>query len=161
MSRELDILQLADYYEKITFRDAEAYLIINKKIEKYNCLFGFISFPNDFETAKGLFDLLEQTALSKGYHHLVGPVNYCTWMSYRWAINNFDCKLFPDCDNPPYYPETVEKLGYSQLYTYRSALVDANNPLYAIGETVLKQKQKEGFTFKLYENENELPIMNQ
>ena len=57
MSRELDILQLADYYEKITFRDAEAYLIINKKIEKYNCLFGFISFPNDFETAKIVVEL--------------------------------------------------------------------------------------------------------
>lgn len=153
MSKEFDILQLADYYEKVTFRDAEAYLIINKKMMEYNCLFGFITFPNDYETAKGLFDRLERAAIEQGYNHLVGPVNYCTWMTYRWTISNFDFKLFPDCDNPSYYPELVEKLGYRQLYTYRSALIDNNNPLYALGSSVLKQKEKEGFTFKLYENE--------
>ena len=31
MSKELDILQLADDYEKVTYKDAQAYLIINKK----------------------------------------------------------------------------------------------------------------------------------
>lgn len=153
MSKELDILQLADDYKKVTYKDAEAYLIINKKMEKYNCLFGFIDFPNDYETAKGLFDELEKEAAARGYHHLVGPVNYCTWMTYRWAISNFDFKLFPDCNNPSYYPEMIEKLGYSQLYTYRSALIDTNNPLYAAGSLILKQKEKEGFKFKLYEKE--------
>ena len=153
MSKELDILQLADDYEKVTYKDAQAYLIINKKIKEYNCLFGFIDFPDDYETAKGLFDLLERKALERGYHHLVGPVNYCTWMSYRWTISNFDCKLYPDCTNPAYYPQTVERLGYRQLYTYRSAVVNTNNPLYALGEVILKQKQKEGFVFRLFERE--------
>ncbi len=153
MNRELAILELADYYERVEYRDASAYLIINEKMEDYKCMFGFIEFPNDIETARGLFELLENVARNKGYTTLVGPVNYCTWMSYRWAISNFDMRLFPDCTNPPYYPEIVRQLGYKELFTYRSAHIDMNNPLYEIGEEMLEQKIKEGFEFKLFEND--------
>ncbi len=151
MNNELEILKLADYYEKFEYKNASAYLIINNKIENHKCMFGFTEFPNDIEVARELFNRLEMRAREKGFNELVGPLNYCSWMSYRWAINNYDLKLFPDCNNPKYYVDIIKKLGYKELYTYRSAFIDINNPLFFIGEETYKEKLKEGYTFKFFE----------
>lgn len=153
MDRQLEILALADEYEKVEYRGASAYLIINKKIEQYPCLFGFVQFPNDEEIAKNLFDQLQRRASQRGYTSIVGPVNYCTWMDYRWTIENFDLKLFPDCENPPYYPQMIKKFGYRELYTYRSALIDMENPMFHVGKTIYEEKLLQGFSFKLYEKD--------
>lgn len=155
---ELDILKNADYYKKMTFGDAEGYLIINKKMKDYPCLFGFINMPDDKKTAAGLFAKLEDEAKKQGYRNIVGPVNYCTWMSYRWCISNFDFRLCPDCDNPPYYPEIIKKLGYRELYTYRSAVVSMNNPICQIGKSAFQNKLKEGYTFKIFEKDDIYPL---
>lgn len=150
MDKELRILELADYYEKFIVEDAEGYLIINKKIKDYQCMFGFIKLPNNLETSKKIFSLIEEKAKKLGYKNIVGPVNYTTWMSYRWAINNYNLKLYPDCDNPGYYVDTIRSLGYKKLYTYRSVFIDMDNKLYDIGEAVYNQKIDEGFDFKLF-----------
>ncbi len=153
MNRELEILSLADYYERISYKNASAYLIINNKMEEHKCLFGFVELPQDFETVDKLFALVEKRAKELGHKEIVGPLNYCTWMSYRWALNMFDTRYYPDCENPSYYPEYIKKLGYKPLYTYRSATVKMKNMLFDMGEEILGQKQAEGFEFKLFENE--------
>ncbi len=153
MKNELEILKLADDYKLVEYKKAKAYLIVNRKMEDYQCMFGFVEFPNDIDQAKGLFDLLEEEAKKRGFNAIVGPINYSTWMSYRFAISNFEFKLFPDCDNPEYYPKMIEELGYKELNTYRSALIDINNPLFLMGEDIYKEKLSEGFIFKRYENE--------
>ncbi|MDE5769763.1 MAG: hypothetical protein K2H82_10305 [Oscillospiraceae bacterium] len=153
MSIELEILNLADEYELFEYKGAKAYLIINKKMEQYNCLFGFVEFPNDLAVTKELFGRMENRAKEKGFSSLVGPVNYCSWMSYRWAVNRFDIKLFPDCTNLPYYPELIRQMGYRELYTYRSAVIKLPNPLFSVGESIYKQKCHEGFIFRFYEGE--------
>lgn len=153
MDKELEILKIADYSEKVVMGEASAYLIVNKKMLDYQCMFGFVDFPNDLEKARRLFDELEKRAKELGYKSIVGPINYTTWLTYRWAIDNFDLKLYPDCDNPNYYPEIIKKLGYQELYTYRSATIDMNNELYYIGERVLKEKEKEGYTFEFVPSE--------
>ena len=116
-------------------------------------MFGFVRLSDRINDAKVLFGKIEARAIELGYTSIVGPVNYCSWMSYRWAINKFDFKLYPDCVNPPYYINIIEKLGYRKLFTYRSAFVDMNNPLYYIGEDIYNQKVGEGFQFRLYEGE--------
>ena len=97
---ELAILELADEYELFEYKGAKAYLIINKKMEEYQCLFGFISFPNDISVAGELFGRMERRAREKGFSSIVGPINYCSWMSYRCAISRYDLKFFPYCNNP-------------------------------------------------------------
>lgn len=153
MYDELAILELADYYELFIYGSASAYLIVNKKMEQHKCLFGFVYLPDDIAVAEGLFGQMERRAREMGFTSIVGPVNYCSWMSYRWAISRHDLRFFPDCDNPPYYPELIKKLGYRELYTYRSAFVKLRNPLFAEGERAYEQKCKDGFTFRLYEGE--------
>ena len=151
MDRELEILKLADYYELVEYKDARAYLIINNKLKDYKCMFGFAEFPNDSKIAAELFHKLERIAKEKGFHNLIGPLNYCSWMTYRWAVNNYDMKLFPDCNNPKYYVDIIKELGYKELYTYRSASIDINNPLFFIGEDIYNQKLEEGFVFEFFE----------
>ena len=112
MNIEKGILQLADYYEKFEAGASSAYLIINEKMKDYKAMFGFAELGEDKEEWKEIFSRMEDKAKEMGYSSLVGPLNYCTWMSYRWAISRFDMKLFPDCTNPPFYPEYIKELGY-------------------------------------------------
>ena len=115
METELDILQLADYSERFTEGEASAFLIINKNITAHPCMFGFEKLPEDFETVKKLFEKIESKAKELGYSDIIGPLNHNTWMNYRWATDNYDQILFPDCTNPPYYVDYIKRLGYDTL----------------------------------------------
>lgn len=150
---EEEILALADYSEKFSVNGCSAYLMINKKMQDHQCLFGFAELTDSVEDVRELFSQMEERAKSLGYHELVGPVNYCSWMSYRWAISRFDMKLFPDCTNPPHYVDNIRAIGYRELYTYRSADIDINNPLYLAGEALYRQKLEEGYTFRFHTGE--------
>lgn len=154
MEDQIKILDLADYYEQFEVGDCRAYLIINQKIKDYPAMFGFVSLSQDFSAVKDLFDRMEDRARQMGYSHLIGPLNYSTWMSYRWAISRFDLQLFPDCNNPDYYNHFIQKLAYQVLYTYRSAVVDMNNPLFAQGQAIYRAKCREGYSFKTYDSTN-------
>lgn len=153
MHEEYEILSLADHHERFTNGGSSAELIINNRMEDHPCLFGFVTLSDNAEEVRALFAAMEQRAKELGFHELAGPVNYCSWMSYRWAISRFDMHLFPDCDNPPFYPELLEQTGYRKLYTYRSASVDMHNPVYQMGEALYRQKCSEGVVFRLYEGE--------
>lgn len=158
MDKELQILALADRYEQFSVNGCSAYLIINRKMNEHQCLFGFAELSESLDDARELFSAMERRARELGYNELVGPVNYCSWMSYRWAISGYDIRLYPDCTNPPYYAEHIKALGYRELYTYRSARIDINNPMYHAGEQLYKQKLKEGFTFELRRGEEAYAI---
>ena len=79
-------------------------------------------------------------------------------MSYRWAVSRFDMKLFPDCANPPHYVDNIRSIGYRELYTYRSADIDINNPLYLAGEALYRRKLEEGYTFRFYMVRKRMPL---
>ena len=99
MNEQLKILSSADYSERIEYRGSSCCLIVNNNLKEDKCMFGFVDLENDFEAAKGLFEKAERRAKELGFRRLFGPMNYNTWMSYRWALNDFDVKYFPDCDN--------------------------------------------------------------
>ena len=153
MNKELAILQLADYKELFENGRSSCYLIINNKLEEYPCMFGFTELSDDLEEVKELFRQVEERARELGQKHLIGPVNYTTWMSYRWAISQYDQKYYPDCENPPYYVDYIRQLGYRELYTYRSAHINTNNVLFESGEEIFRKKKEEGFEFRLYRGE--------
>lgn len=156
MEREKDILQLADYYEKFEVGDSSAYLIINKSMKEYQAMFGFARLSEKKDEWERIFALMEARARQLGHRSLIGPLNYSTWMSYRWAISRFDLNLFPDCTNPPYYPDYIKELGYRELYTYRSAEIVMENPLHELGGQVYNEKMAEGYRFVRYEGEEAL-----
>ena len=153
MNEQLKILSSADYSERIEYRGSSCYLIVNNNLKEDKCMFGFVDLENDFEAAQGLFEKAERRAKELGFRRLFGPMNYNTWMSYRWALNDFDVKYFPDCDNEAYHIDFIRRLGYKELYTYRSAHVRLDNKLFSIGEAVYRQKLNEGFTFKFFAGE--------
>jgi len=158
MNSELEILTLADYYEKFEKDGCEAYLIINNKMKDYRAMFGFVKLIYNKEAAKEVFFALEKKAKELGFKHLVGPINYNTWMSYRFAISNYELKLFPDCNNPAYYNDIIKGLGYKELYTYRSASIDMNNPMFEIGESEYREKLAEGYSFKTFEDKEAFEV---
>ncbi len=153
MEQELEILELADYSERFEAGGCSAYLIVNKKMQDCQCLFGFVTLTESLSDVCALFEAMENRAREMGYSTLTGPVNYCSWMSYRWTVSNFETKLYPDCTNPEYYPELVKKAGYHELYTYRSADIDIHNPLFEAGRELYQQKLSEGFTFRFFEGD--------
>lgn len=156
MNEELEILKLADYSELFEDGNARAYLIINSKMADHQCLFGFVSLPEDFEAAKRLFGRIEKRAREMGYCEIIGPINYCTWLSYRFALDRYDMKLYPDCDNPSYYVDYLRRLGYDEFLTYRSARVKIRNPLYEVGKKSFEEKRSQGIIFKYYDGEEAL-----
>lgn len=156
MDEELEILKLADYSELFEEKGAKAYLIINSKIADHPCLFGFVNMIEDFETVKILFTRIEERARDLGHHEIIGPINYCTWLSYRFALDRYDMRLYPDCDNPSYYVKFLKKLGYEEFLTYRSARVKIHNPTYEIGKKSFEEKESRGIVFKHFEGKDAL-----
>ena len=156
MEREKGILQLADYYEKFEVGDSSAYLIINENMRDYKAMFGFAELSDKKDEWEELFHLIEEKAKALGYNALVGPLNYSTWMSYRWAVSRFDLRFFPDCTNPSFYPDYIKELGYRELYTYRSAEIAIKNPLNEVGEQIYNEKRAEGYHFVTFEGEEAL-----
>ena len=149
MDKELEILKLADYSEEIKYKDASCYLIVNKNLKEHQCMFGFTNLPDNFTTVKKLYEKVEKRARELGYQEIIGPMNYDTWMSYRWATNSYNTKYYPDCNNPKYYVDFIEKLGYRKLYTYRSAHIKIDNKLFHLGKLISLQKKLEGYKFEL------------
>ena len=153
MNREAEILGAADYSKKIEYGKSSLVLIVNNRLKKHNGMFGFVVLKNDFDEAKGLFEAAERRARELGFRELIGPLNYNTWMSYRWALNRYDVKYYPDCENEAYHVDFIRRLGYSELYTYRSAHVKLDNALFGMSEGVYRQKLDEGFTFRFVSND--------
>lgn len=153
MDKQLKILDSADYSERIENGSSSCYIIVNNKLAEDKCMFGFAQLRDDFDEVKGLFEKAERRAKELGFSRLIGPMNYNTWMSYRWALNDFDVKYFPDCQNEAYHVDFIRRLGYKELYTYRSTHVKMDNKLFPVGEAVYRQKLDEGFTFKYFEGE--------
>ena len=153
MDKQLKILASADYSERFENGSSSCYLIVNNNLAEDKCMFGFVELKNDFEEARGLFRKAERRARELGFRRLIGPMNYNTWMSYRWALNGFDREYFPDCKNEAYYVDFIRRLGYRELYTYRSARVKLDNALFPVSEAVYREKCAEGFVFKFVSGE--------
>ena len=111
---DLAVLALADYAKKFTAGDAGAYLIVNKKMQEYPCMFGFTKMSENFADSEKLFMQIEEKARELGCKQIIGPLNYTTWLSYRWAIDHLDMEIYPDCNNPLFYVEQIKKVGLSR-----------------------------------------------
>lgn len=134
-------------YEVISENDTNITLI-----DKGNDLyyFGFVNKVLDCDLEK-VIKKLEQRKLKK----VIGPINGNTWYSYRFASDEFDFKLYPDCNNDENTLNLFKKYGYYVIQNYVSTLADINHKIWnrakriKLGKDyeIIKVKKDECFSY--------------
>jgi len=82
---------------------------------------GFFDSEDDEEAVRELFASAEKYALSKGKHHIAGPVDASFWLGYRMKTNLFDeAPYFGEPCGLPWYQKLWESNGYAVTDLYCS-----------------------------------------
>ncbi|MEW6056842.1 MAG: N-acetyltransferase [Bdellovibrionota bacterium] len=97
----------------------------NKFHGETTAFWGFFECINDIEVARALFSVVEAWSREQGMNVLRGPMNPSTNHECGLQINAFDTKPFiMMTQNPAYYPELVEKAGFSKAKDLYAWLLD-------------------------------------
>ncbi|MBE0539402.1 MAG: hypothetical protein IH620_06790 [Ignavibacterium sp.] len=87
----------------------------NDKFNKKEARFGWIDFEDDLSISSLLFNTVEQWAAAKGMKSIHGPLGFTDMDGEGMLIEGFDeVSSLGNIYNYPYYPEHIEKLGYSK-----------------------------------------------
>lgn len=70
-------------------------LILDSRLNKNSCYFGFFEVINDKEVFEALWEQLTDFAKSLNIEKILGPVNGTIWHQYRVVSKNFTDKYFP------------------------------------------------------------------
>lgn len=129
-------------YKVLSEGDNQLTLIKNKDGSHY---FGFIRYFNeDFEKA-----VLQLKSEVKS--NLIGPIDGNTFYSYRFAIDNFDLKFYPDCENQEEVVNLFLKNGFKIKQTYVSTVATVNQKMWNLSKLV---KLPKGYTVKVVSGES-------
>lgn len=83
--------------------------------------FGFWETTNNPIVNKDLFNEFEGWAKAQGAQRIYGPINFNTYGLYRIRTNDFGEPAFQgEPYNPAYYPELLQRVGYSVAFNYFS-----------------------------------------
>ena len=93
--------------------------IINKRYnEKWNqkaARFGWVDFIDDPEVSAGLLNTAENWARTKGMNHIHGPLGFTDMDGEGTLVEGFEeVSTLGAIYNFPYYPNHIERLGYSK-----------------------------------------------
>ncbi|MBI2604528.1 MAG: N-acetyltransferase [Deltaproteobacteria bacterium] len=117
----------------VAYRGGERVGRIAGIVDRHNNLFhdeetafwGFFECVNDAETARALFAAVEGWGRGQAMTVLRGPVNPSTNHECGLQISAFDTKPFiMMTQNPPYYPELVEKAGCAKAKDLYAWIID-------------------------------------
>lgn len=154
--KQSNLMKYIDTYECVMIDNSIGVVMKNPALDHNCALFGYIDFPDDIEIAGKLFFLIEEKAKKMGAEYLIGPINYATWMSYRWMTYGFNNpKVTPEINNYSYMPDIIKKLGYSECFTYSSDLVKAKDPKLNSFKSKYDSLLRNNFIFEEYKG-NEL-----
>lgn len=102
----------------------------NEKWKENTVRFGWIDFIGDFEVAKALIDTVTAWARSKGANKLKGPLGFTDMDREGLLVEGFEN------DSPstviynyPYYPEYLERLGFSKDVDWTQRVIDLPDQL--------------------------------
>ena len=102
----------------------------NEKWKENTVRFGWIDFIEDFEVAKALIDTVTAWARSKGANKLKGPLGFTDMDREGLLVEGFEN------DSPstviynyPYYPEYLERLGFSKDVDWTQRVIDLPDQL--------------------------------
>lgn len=115
-------------YRVISDGDNQLTLIKNPDGSEY---FGFVRY------ADGGFDKVVKALKAESCgKSLIGPINGNTFYSYRFAIDNFDWRLYPDCQNDADVVKCFEDNGFELMQTYSSTLGSVNKGIWEMAKRV-------------------------
>ncbi|MFZ5974366.1 MAG: hypothetical protein ACOYU3_03015 [Bacillota bacterium] len=81
--------------------------------------FWLLDFIEDFEVAQALFAAVEDWARSKGMNRVQGPLGFCDLDKQGMLVEGFEEQdLAITIYNHPYYPQYMEKMGYTKKYDW-------------------------------------------
>lgn len=130
--------------------------IINQRaIEKWGkkyARFGWFDFIDDPEVVKCLLKLVEDWAKEQGMVGIQGPMGFCDLDKEGMLVDGFDEPgTFTTLYNYPYYPEYMEKMGYTKdvdWYEYILEVPDRlGDNIVKVAEAVKQRMQLRTITF--------------
>lgn len=87
----------------------------NRDWNKKNARFGWIDFIDDIDVAKALLDTVEQWGKEHGMTNICGPLGFTDMDREGMLVEGFENQAtLTTIYNYPYYPEYLEKLGYTK-----------------------------------------------
>lgn len=146
--KEAAVLQLAPQWEACQGPDgACAVLMRNPALEEGTLLFGFCDLPPGADGT--LMTELCERARNLGGERLLGPLNFYTWLSYRWVIEGFeDPHVPPEPLNGPHLPRLARAAGFEEAYVYSSAVLPSDPDPTGKYTQRLASLEDEGFSFE-------------
>lgn len=93
--------------------------IINRQVNEQsgdkNARFGFIDFIDDHEVSEKLMEAVENWAREKGMTAIIGPLGFTDLDHEGMLVDGFEeLSTMATIYNYPYYPEHLERLGYTK-----------------------------------------------
>lgn len=148
--KEAEVLKLAERWEALeSASGASAVLMRNPALEAGTLLFGFFDCPEGTAEGPEFLSALCQRAEDWGGERLLGPMNYFTWLSYRWVTEGFeDPHVPPEPSNGPHLPALVREAGFTEPYVYSSAVLPADPDPSGKYTERLAALEEAGFSFE-------------
>ena len=106
--------------------------------------FGWFDVVEDFNVAWALLDKVMEWGASEGMTEIHGPLGYNTWNKQGVVVEGFEnLPQFNCLYNYPYYPEFLERLGFSKEVDWIQYIMPARQPvpdkIERINEMILKK----------------------
>ncbi|MBR3036907.1 MAG: hypothetical protein IKI54_06420 [Lachnospiraceae bacterium] len=116
----------------------------NEKYQQKRVRFTRLDAVDDADVFKALFEAVEKWAAEKGMEEVVGPLGFSDLEREGMLIDGFDqLSTFEEQYNFPYYPEQVEKLGYTKEVDWVESKVrapkDYDGSLHKMSEYLMKR----------------------
>lgn len=105
--------------------------------------FGFVNFYDNNDDQDALNKLKDE--INRLKIEVTGPINGNTFYPYRFAIDNFDLKLYPDCNNTEETYKLFINNGFKIKQKYVSTLAGINHKIWNIAKKI---KLGPDYTFK-------------
>ena len=116
-------------YRVFSMNESNITLIDNKNGTYY---FGFVNFKDNQNDRIALEKLIEE--VNRRDLYVTGPINGNTFYPYRFAIDNFEMKLYPDCNNSEETYKLFLNNGFKLKQKYVSTLARINQKIWKIAK---------------------------
>lgn len=123
--------------------------------------FGFFE-AKSFDVAQALIAEVRKWALEKNIKKIIGPINFNTWLPYRFRVNWDDSNYFAwEPQNPQTYPEYLEKLGFKTQASYTSTGYEPLVDLMNATEKNFTATSQQGYSYPEFDDSSLLKNIDQ
>ena len=132
-------------YRTFSKGDNQITLMHNKNGTSY---FGFVQhidagIESVIEEVKAEFQMQKNAGVTQ---ELIGPIDGNTFYNYRFAVNYFDVKFYPDCNNEEEIVDIFQKHGFSFRQYYVSTIATVNERMWKLSK---RTKMPQGYWAKV------------